>query len=90
MMTSKMVGGKGVTFAAVNAAAGLGAAGSTEDKADAAAASSKQDDVATTAEAGSHDASQEGAAAAAPLTAANTAMRTYAFRVKSAERIDAL
>jgi hypothetical protein len=86
MATSKMVGGKGVTFAAVNAAVTAAAAGQDagkEEKQDA-----KEGDAAEK-EAGA----AEDAAAAEDSKGAGgkgaSAMRTYAFKAKSADKIDA-
>jgi hypothetical protein len=86
MATSKMVGGKGVTFAAVNAAVTAAAAGqdaSKEEKQDA-----KDGDTA-----GKEEAAAAAAAAAEDGKGAGgkgaSAMRTYAFKAKSADKIDA-
>lgn len=67
MATTKMVGGKGVTFAAVNAAPAL-------QGADGGDAAQQQ---------------QAAEGAAADQQEAHAVMRTYAFKVKSPERIDA-
>jgi hypothetical protein len=85
MATSKMVGGKGVTFAAVNAAVTAAAAGqdaAKEEKQD-----TKEGDAAE-----KDEAAAEAAAAAEDGKAGGkgtSAMRTYAFKAKSAEKIDA-
>lgn len=75
MTTSKMVGGKGVTFAAVNAAAASAAAGD-------AAAGKEGKEQASQEESGSQTEAGKDSSSAAHV------MRTYALKVKSAEKID--
>lgn len=77
MTTSKMVGGKGATFAAVNAAAASAAAAASD-----AAAGQEGKEKASQEEGGSQsEASKDNSNAPA-------VMRTYALKVKSAEKID--
>jgi hypothetical protein len=86
MATSKMVGGKGVTFAAVNAAVTAAAAGQDGDKKD------KDKPKEAAKEGGDADAADAAAAEgdkAGSGKGASSAMRTYAFKAKSAEKIDA-
>ncbi|KAF6263158.1 hypothetical protein COO60DRAFT_1698932 [Scenedesmus sp. NREL 46B-D3] len=94
MATSKMVGGKGVTFAAVNAAAtAAAAAGQQADK----EGKEKPKEDAKEEDAGQEEAAKGEAAADAQVAGEDgkagggkVAMRTYAFKAKSADKIDAL
>jgi hypothetical protein len=92
MATSKMVGGKGVTFAAVNAAVVAAAAAGQEgdkdekDKAKEGAAEGGAEDAGAKGDAAA-DAGEGGKAGSGK--GASNAMRTYAFKAKSAEKIDA-
>jgi hypothetical protein len=86
MSTCKMVGGKGVTFAAVNAA--VGTAGAADDGKGEGAADGREVPAAHSTDASSSHEGAEAATAAATAAGA-AAMKTYAFRVKSAERIEA-
>jgi hypothetical protein len=77
MAATKMVGGKGVTFAAVNAAPALAAEGGGD-----------AEQRPQGGDAGG-DGGGGGDAAAAAAASSKAHMRTYAFKTKAPERIDA-
>lgn len=77
MTTSKMVGGKGVTFAAVNAAAAVVQDGKDKEK-----------EVAE-GEGGEEQSADKESKTEAAASSSAAVMRTYALKVKSTERINA-